>query len=81
VLPIGGVRDKLLAAQRAGLRTVVLPQENEPDLEQLPAEAQGELELVLADSMAQVLESAFEGAALAARPVVAQERQAASPAR
>ena len=39
VLPIGGVRDKVLAAQRAGLGTVVLPRENEPDLEQLPAEA------------------------------------------
>ena len=41
VLQIGGVRDKVLAAQRAGLRTVVLPRENEPDLEELPAEARG----------------------------------------
>ena len=81
VLPIGGVRDKVLAAQRAGLGTVVLPRENEPDLEQLPAEARNEVTFVLADSMEQVLESAFDGAALGAWPVVARERQAASPAR
>ena len=36
VLPIGGVREKVLAAQRAGVHTVVLPSENEPDLEDLP---------------------------------------------
>ncbi|MGE5689226.1 MAG: endopeptidase La [Pseudomonadota bacterium] len=60
VLPIGGVRDKVLAAQRAGLATVVLPAENGPDLEELPAEAREELEFVLAASIEDVLGAAFE---------------------
>jgi ATP-dependent Lon protease len=60
VLPIGGVRDKALAAQRAGVETVVLPKENEPDLADLPDEAR-ELSFVLADSIDEVLDAAFDG--------------------
>ena len=61
VLPIGGVRDKALAAQRAGLRTVVIPSENEPDLEELPAETRDALDFVLADSIDVVLDTALNG--------------------
>ena len=61
VLPIGGVRDKALAAQRAGVKTVVLPKENEPDLSELPDEARNELSFVLADSIDEVLAVAFDG--------------------
>jgi ATP-dependent Lon protease len=61
VLPIGGVRDKALAAQRAGLRTVVIPRENEPDLEELPAETRDALDFVLADSIDVVLDTALNG--------------------
>jgi ATP-dependent Lon protease len=43
VLPVGGIREKLLAAHRAGIRTVILPEENLPDLEDLPAEVRAEL--------------------------------------
>jgi ATP-dependent Lon protease len=69
VLPIGGVREKVLAAQRAGLHTVVLPRENEPDLEDLPAETREQLAFVLADSIDEVLAAAFDGTPLsAARP-------------
>jgi ATP-dependent Lon protease len=59
VLPIGGVRDKVLAAQRAGLARVILPRENEHDLEELPAETREVLEFVLADSIEDVLAAAF----------------------
>jgi ATP-dependent Lon protease len=59
VLPIGGVRDKVLAAQRAGLHTIVLPAENGPDLEELPPEAREQLSVVLAESIEEVLGAAF----------------------
>src|SRR5205814_1194893 len=51
VLPIGGVRDKVLAAQRAGLGRVILPRENEHDLEELPPETRDALRFVLVDSI------------------------------
>jgi ATP-dependent Lon protease len=82
VLSIGGVREKVLAAQRAGIRKVVLPRENEPDLEELPAETRKELEFVLADSVADVLDAALDGVGPARGPsrVGSPERRAASPA-
>jgi ATP-dependent Lon protease len=61
VLPIGGVREKALAAQRAGLHRVVLPRENEPDLEELPGETRRQMEFVLVDSIEEVLSVAFNG--------------------
>jgi ATP-dependent Lon protease len=78
VLPIGGLREKVLAAQRAGLQRVILPSENEPELAELPAETRRELDFVLVDSIGQVFEVAFDGAgATTARPRLAGERQAA----
>jgi ATP-dependent Lon protease len=59
VLPIGGVREKTLAAQRAGLKRVIVPRENEPDLEELPAETKRELDFVLVDSIDEVFDAAF----------------------
>ncbi|HEU5476962.1 MAG TPA: endopeptidase La [Gaiellaceae bacterium] len=59
VLPIGGVRDKVLAAQRAGLGRVILPRENEPDLEELPPETREAVGFVLVDSIDQVFAAAF----------------------
>jgi ATP-dependent Lon protease len=67
VLPIGGVREKVLAAKRAGLGTVVLPAENEPDLEELPPEVRESTRFVLADTMRQALDAAF-GDSVGARP-------------
>jgi len=81
VLPIGGVREKVLAAQRAGIRRVVLPNENEPDLEELPDETREAVDFVLADSLDRVLAAAFDGVGKRrARRAPAPERQAATPA-
>jgi ATP-dependent Lon protease len=80
VLQIGGVREKVLAAQRAGLKKVILPRENEPDLSELPEETRNELEFVLADTVEEVLVAALDGRA-AARPRPAQVRQAAQSRR
>jgi len=62
VLPIGGVREKVLAAQRAGVTTVVLPKENEGDLDDLPREVRKSMNFVPADSIDEVIEAAFPGA-------------------
>jgi ATP-dependent Lon protease len=62
VLPIGGIREKALAAQRAGLKRVILPRDNEPDLKELPAETKRELEFIPVDSIEDVLAAAFDGA-------------------
>ncbi len=80
-LQIGGVREKVLAAQRAGLKKVILPRENEGDLSELPAETRAELEFVLADVIQDVLAAALDGEASSARPRPAPERQAASASR
>ena len=79
VLPIGGVREKTLAAQRAGLKRVILPRENEPDLADLPKETRGELEFVLVDSIDQVFDAAFDGkGATRPKPSPVRDRQAAA---
>ena len=80
VLPIGGLREKVLAAQRAGIAKVIFPRENESDLEELPPETREELEFVPVDWIEEVLEVAFEGSlpkVAPARPL-SQERKAAA---
>jgi ATP-dependent Lon protease len=81
VLQVGGIREKVLAAQRAGIKRVVLPRDNEPDLEELPAETRQELEFVLVDSIDEVVDAAFAGATRRRPRPAATERQAAAPAR
>ena len=75
VLPIGGVKQKVLAAHRAGLTEVVLPARNGPDLEDVPAEVRELVTVHLADGVEQVL-----GAALAAEGVGGQGTVLASAA-
>jgi len=78
VLPIGGIREKSLAAQRAGLKRVIMPRENEPDLAELPPETKRELEFILVDSIDQVFDAAFDGKAEGrTKPVPVKEKAAA----
>ncbi len=62
VLPIGGVKQKLMAAHRAGITDVLIPSRNEPDLEDVPAAVRAELTVHLVSDVRQVLELALESA-------------------
>jgi ATP-dependent Lon protease len=59
ILPVGGIKEKVLAGYRAGVKTVILPQRNEDMLEEVPEEARKSIRFVLADSAEQVLEVAL----------------------
>jgi len=63
VLPIGGVKEKALAAHRAGVRTFVLPKKNQPDLEEVPANILRGLEVVIVECMDEVLPLVFRDGA------------------
>jgi len=73
VLPIGGIKEKVLGAHRAGIRRVLLPTRNEADLDDIPADLRGEMELVLVDSIDQVLREALTKA-VSAGPAAARQR-------
>jgi ATP-dependent Lon protease len=60
VLPIGGLKEKVLAAHRAGIKRVLVPERNKADLDEVPAEVKNELEFVFVSKMEQVLEGALE---------------------
>ncbi|HKJ93175.1 MAG TPA: endopeptidase La, partial [Longimicrobiales bacterium] len=64
VLPIGGVKEKVLGAWRAGIREIVLPQDNEPDLDDLPVEVREGLTVHVASELDEVLAHALRGAHL-----------------
>ncbi len=59
VLPVGGIREKVLAAHRAGIRTVLLPKENAPDIDEIPANVRKRMEFVLIENVDQALEQAL----------------------
>ena len=63
VLPVGGIREKCVAAARAGIRTVILPARNRRDLEEIPESARALLEFVWAERIEDVLERALEPSA------------------
>jgi len=59
VLPVGGIKEKVLAAHRAGIKTVILPADNKKDLDDVPANVKRKMEFILVDHMDQVLERAL----------------------
>jgi ATP-dependent Lon protease len=60
VLPVGGIKEKVLAAHRAGIKTVILPKENQKDLEDIPKKVQKDIEFHFVDRMLEVLKLALE---------------------
>ena len=64
VLPIGGVKEKVLAARRSGIRRVILPKKNESDLRELPEHVRREMEIILAERIEDVLAAALPDLAL-----------------
>jgi ATP-dependent Lon protease len=66
VLPVGGIREKVLAAHRAGIRRVILPRRNAADLEDVPSELRDVIQFVLLDRVEQAVVEALEPAATAA---------------
>jgi ATP-dependent Lon protease len=59
VLPVGGIKEKMLAAHRAGIRRVIIPKANEKDLSELPESVRREVEFTLADRIETVLAAAI----------------------
>jgi ATP-dependent Lon protease len=57
---VGGIKEKILAAHRAGIKTVILPRDNEKDLDDVPEAVKNELHFILVDSVEQVLKEALD---------------------
>jgi ATP-dependent Lon protease len=64
ILPVGGIKEKMLAAHRNGLHTVILPKRNEPDLEDVPEEVRKTMKFIFAESVDDVLENALMGSSI-----------------
>ncbi len=77
VLPIGGLKQKLLAAHRAGITTVLIPARNEPDLDDVPEKVRSALNILLVNDVREVLDVALEPAAAAAAAGPDQDRPTA----
>ena len=59
VLPIGGLKEKSISAHRSGIKTIIIPKDNEKDIDEIPQSVQDELNIILADNIDTVLENAF----------------------
>jgi ATP-dependent Lon protease len=77
VMPVGGIKAKVLAAHRAGITRVVLPSRNGRDLDEVPEAVRAEMEFILADDMSQVLAAALEDSRGAVTPTAGSDTPAA----
>ena len=82
VLPVGGIKEKVLAARRAGITTVILPRRNESDLEDIPPEVRAEMEAIFVDTVDEVLKHALRDPvqAVSAEAAVKAEAVVKAPA-
>ena len=60
VLPVGGIKEKVLAAHRAGIKTLILPEENTKDLEEVPQKVKDDLCFIFVNTMDEVIEKAIK---------------------
>jgi ATP-dependent Lon protease len=76
-LPVGGVKEKLLAARRAKIKTVILPEPNRRDLEDLPQEVRDDLTFIFVENVRQVFDAALRPSKLPADKPKARATKAA----
>lgn len=79
VMPIGGVKEKVLAARRAGVTTIILPRRNEKDLEDVPPTVRQELQFHFVDTIGEVIDLALEPAAIPVGTTSSSFQEAAQP--
>ena len=63
VLPVGGIREKIVAAERAGIKEIIMPKENERDLYDVPKDVKDKLKFHFVENIDQVLEVTFQNPA------------------
>jgi ATP-dependent Lon protease len=73
VFPVGGIKEKVLAAHRAGVRRIILPAKNESDIEDIPEDVRKELEIIPATRISDVIDNALEKDVTAPLPVLSNE--------
>jgi len=78
VLPVGGIKEKVLAARRAGIKTIIMPRRNERDLEDIPAEVRKELEMIFVDTVDEVLAHALREGDAASKAEAGESTEAAA---
>ncbi len=81
VLPVGGIKEKVLAAHRNGLKTVILPKRNEFDLDDVPEEIKNKMQFIFAETVDEVLEAALEKKRTAKKPETQAQAQKQSTSR
>jgi ATP-dependent Lon protease len=81
VLPVGGIKEKVLAARRAGVKHIILPKQNEADLRELPDNVRHELDFVFADRVEDVLHAAIPNLAGAVERIARKKRPTAKHAK